>query len=350
MCKNRFFFIQIILFKELVLFLYQNKATTLSMKIKKIIWILISVLFFSSLTSAQTLSQNYLSYIDQYHKIAERQQREHGIPASITLAQGLLESGAGQSYLSKSSNNHFGIKCSDWQGEKIYYDDDTKDECFRKYSQVLDSYEDHSAFLKLRPRYASLFQLKSTDYEGWAFGLKKAGYATDPTYAYKLISIVENYSLHKFDIEQAYAKNSNATDVEVKQKTSKQITEENATYIGSIKSSLNHEIKRVNGVLFVTASVGDSFGTIADEFNIGEARLRRYNDVSSDARLAAGDRVFIAIKKKKAEKECPTHMILAEESMRSISQDYAVRVTELYKLNNMPFEDAVKLGQVLVLR
>ena len=322
------------------------------MNIKKTICISISVLVFNLLSIAQTFNQAYLTYIDQYHKIAEKQQREHGIPASITLAQGLLESGAGQSYLSKSSNNHFGIKCSDWQGEKIYYDDDTKDECFRKYSQVLDSYEDHCAFLKSRPRYASLFELNPTDYEGWAFGLKKAGYATDPTYAYKLISIIENYSLHKFDIEQAYAKNSTVSEVDPKpnSKISKRIIAENTTSIGYVKAASAHEIKRVNGVLFVTAAAGDTFGTIADELNIGEARLRRYNDASYEARLAAGDRVFVAIKKNKAEKGYSTHLILAGESMRSISQDYAVKVTELYKLNNMPYEEGAKLGQMLVLR
>lgn len=323
------------------------------MKIKRIIVVLISVLFINLLGGAQTLSKSYLSYIEQYHEIAEKQQREHGVPASITLAQGLLESGAGQSYLSKSSNNHFGIKCSDWQGEKIYYDDDTKDECFRKYSQVLDSYEDHCAFLKSRPRYASLFELKPTDYEGWAFGLKKAGYATDPTYAYKLISIVENYSLHKFDIEEAYAKNSTVSEVKLKtsSKTSpKRIIEEKTTSIGFVKATTTHELKRVNGVIFVTATAGDSFGTIADEFNIGEARLRRYNDVDSYGKLAVGDRVFLAIKKNKAENGYPTHRILYGESMRSISQDYAVKVTALYKLNNMAFEEGAKLGQMLVLR
>jgi len=308
------------------------------MNIKKTICISISVLVFNLLSIAQTFNQAYLTYIDQYHKIAEKQQREHGIPASITLAQGLLESGAGQSYLSKSSNNHFGIKCSDWKGEKIYYNDDTKDECFRKYNQVLDSYEDHSAFLKSRPRYASLFELKSTDYEGWAFGLKKAGYATDPTYAYKLISIVENYSLHKFDLEQAYANNSNESTVETKPKNPKRIEEENTNYIGTIKSSLNHEIKRVNGVLFVTANAGDTFSSIADEFNIGEARLRRYNDVDLNSRLKDGDRVFVSIKKNKAESGYLNHKIVEGESMRSISQDYAIKVVELYKLNNMPFE------------
>ena len=320
------------------------------MNIKKTICISISVLVFNLLSIAQTFNQAYLTYIDQYHKIAEKQQREHGIPASITLAQGLLESGAGQSYLSKSSNNHFGIKCSDWKGEKIYYNDDTKDECFRKYNQVLDSYEDHSAFLKSRPRYASLFELKSTDYEGWAFGLKKAGYATDPTYAYKLISIVENYSLHKFDLEQAYANNSNESTVETKPKNPKRIEEENTNYIGTIKSSLNHEIKRVNGVLFVTANAGDTFSSIADEFNIGEARLRRYNDVDLNSRLKDGDRVFVSIKKNKAESGYLNHKIVEGESMRSISQDYAIKVVELYKLNNMPFEAGAKLGQVLMLR
>lgn len=322
------------------------------MRIKRITGVLISALFLSLLCVAQTLSPSYISYIEQYHDIAEKQQREHGVPASITLAQGLLESGAGQSDLSKSSNNHFGIKCSDWQGEKIYHDDDTKSECFRKYSQVLDSYEDHCAFLKSRPRYASLFELAPTDYEGWAFGLKKAGYATDPTYAYKLITIIENYSLHKFDIEENYAKNSTVSKMGEKpnSKAQKKNAEGYTTSIGSVKSVSNHEIKQVNAVLFVTAADGDSFGSIADELNIGEARLRRYNDASSDDGLAIGDRVFVAIKKNKAEKGYSTHRILEGESMRSISQDYAVKVVELYKLNNMPFEDGAKLGQMLVLR
>ena len=147
---------------------------------------------------AQNRNQAYLSYIDQYYKLAIKQQKEHNIPASIVLAQGLLESGAGLSDFAKQSNNHFGIKCNnDWTGATIYHDDDSKGECFRKYDKVLDSYEDHALFLKNRQRYAFLFYLSSSDYEGWAHGLKKAGYATDPTYAFKLISIIEDYNLHR---------------------------------------------------------------------------------------------------------------------------------------------------------
>ncbi|HET7733635.1 MAG TPA: glucosaminidase domain-containing protein, partial [Paludibacter sp.] len=170
------------------------------MKFGRKIKFLLTFLLISLLASSQSRNQTYVSYINQYSQLAVKQQKEYGIPASITLAQGLLESGAGISSFAKESNNHFGIKCNDWMGEKIYHDDDSKGECFRKYNQVLESYEDHSLFLKNKPRYAFLFELKSTDYEGWAFGLKKAGYATDPAYAYKLITIIENYDLHQYDL------------------------------------------------------------------------------------------------------------------------------------------------------
>ncbi|MBP8023376.1 MAG: glucosaminidase domain-containing protein, partial [Paludibacter sp.] len=149
--------------------------------------ILLLAFIFSTILStlfAQSKSQAYINYVQNYYKLAMIQQKEHGIPASITLAQGLLESGAGMSELARKSNNHFGIKCHDWSGEKTYHDDDERGECFRKYDKVLDSYEDHSAFLKNRTRYAFLFELSPTDYQAWAHGLKKAGYATDPSYAY----------------------------------------------------------------------------------------------------------------------------------------------------------------------
>ena len=156
------------------------------------IFFVISAISLSLQLFSQAQSQAYLNYIQTYYNLAITQQKEYGIPASITLAQGLLESGAGQSEFVKNSNNHFGIKCHEWTGDKIYHDDDAKGECFRKYDQVIDSYEDHSLFLKNKPRYAFLFELSPTDYQGWAHGLKKAGYATDPSYAYILISIIEN--------------------------------------------------------------------------------------------------------------------------------------------------------------
>lgn len=309
--------------------------------------ILLSLLFISTLASTQTLNRAYLSYIDQYYLLAQKQQKEHSIPTSIILAQGLLESGAGQSILAKSSNNHFGIKCSDWAGEKTYYDDDEKGECFRKYNMVIESYEDHSSFLINRTRYSFLFDLKPTDYEGWAFGLKKAGYATDPTYAFKLISIIENYGLHKFDLDQKLS-----VDDAVNENMAAVVNEKNEAYgsIGFVKEFVNHVLKKVNGVKFVSSLSGDSFRSIADEFNMTEARLRKYNDVSSMDVLSIGQRVFVSAKKNKAPKDCPTHKVRAGETMQSISQDYGIKLVRLYELNNISFDKGAEYGKVLVLR
>ena len=309
--------------------------------------ILLTFLSVSVLASSQTRNKAYLSYIEQYYQIAEKQQKEHGIPASIVLAQGLLESGAGQSSFAKESNNHFGIKCNDWNGDKIYHDDDKKGECFRKYNQVLDSYEDHAAFLKGRSRYASLFQLNPADYEGWAHGLKKAGYATDPTYAYKLISIIEDYNLHQYDL------NGNNSGLALKSNKNSQIESnknENQVSMGVINARMSHTVVKVNKVKLVTSLPGDTYGSIADEFNITEERLRGYNEVNSSASLNPGTRVFVDMKRNKAPKENKTHTVLPGESMYSISQDYGVKVVSLYKLNNISFTDGARVGQVLNLR
>ena len=140
-------------------------------------------------------------YIKKYAELAITEMKEFGIPASITLAQGILESGNGESYLATEGNNHFGIKCHEWKGDEIYADDDNENECFRKYKKAQHSYRDHSEFLTKHSRYSSLFELDITDYRGWAKGLKKAGYATSSTYAEKLISIIERYNLQQYDYE-----------------------------------------------------------------------------------------------------------------------------------------------------
>ena len=140
-----------------------------------------------------------LEYISYFKTVAINEMHLYGIPASITLAQGILESGSGKGRLARKANNHFGIKCHSWNGDKIYHDDDEAQECFRKYKDPNTSYRDHSEFLANRKRYSGLFKLKITDYKGWAKGLRKAGYATDPKYPKKLISLIERYELHKFD-------------------------------------------------------------------------------------------------------------------------------------------------------
>lgn len=149
-------------------------------------------------------------YIDLYAEIAKKNMRSHKIPASITLAQGILESGAGRQRLAAEANNHFGIKCHGWTGAKIYHDDDRSQECFRKYTKVEASYEDHSEFLTGRSRYANLFKLAPDDYKGWARGLRAAGYATDPKYPDKLISLIERYELYKYD-EEVLGKRKNTS-------------------------------------------------------------------------------------------------------------------------------------------
>ena len=303
--------------------------------------IIVIFLFISQLANSQSKNKAYLAYIDQYYQIAEKQQKEHGIPASIVLSQGLLESGAGLSDFAKESNNHFGIKCNDWTGDKVYHDDDKKGECFRKYDKVLDSYEDHALFLKKRARYSFLFDLNPTDYEGWAHGLKKAGYATDPAYAFKLISIIENYDLHRFDIN---GKSSGYND---KNQSGNEL---NRGSMGTIHASTKHVIVKVNGVKFVTSNPGDTYAGIADEFNMPEERLRNYNEVNSTVELDNGSRVFIANKKKKAPKNCETHIALPGESMHSIAQDYGIKIMSIYKLNKIPLSKGVTLGQVLKLR
>jgi len=314
------------------------------MKFKKRTRITIILLFISLLTFSQSQKQAYLAYIDQYHQLAEKQQREHGIPASIVLAQGLLESGAGMSQFAKESNNHFGIKCNDWTGDKIYHDDDQKGECFRKYSQVIDSYEDHAVFLKTRPRYSFLFDLNPTDYEAWAHGLKKAGYATDPTYAFKLISLIEVYDLHRFDLGESAATNNSTADNNTISSSDKRAS------IGKVKAFVNHLIVKVNGVKFVTSLPGDTYAGIADEFRITEDRIRNYNEVNSTVELKKGSRVFLSSKKKKAPKNCETHAVQVGESLHSISQDYGIKIMSIYKMNKIPFTEGVQLGQVLKLR
>lgn len=302
--------------------------------------ILYLFLFFKLFSFAQARNEAYLSYIEQYYSLAVKQQKEHNIPASIVLAQGLLESGAGQSEFARQSNNHFGIKCNnDWSGGRIYHDDDQKGECFRKYNQVLDSYEDHAVFLKIRPRYTYLFKLNPADYEAWAHGLKKAGYATDPTYAFKLISIIEDYNLHRFDIGN-YAPTTMYRDNSAGFKAS----------MGTIQAKCSHSVYRVNGVKFISSLDGDTYAKIAEEFNMDSEKICEYNEVDFRASLPVGIRVFIEQKKTKAPKECETHVVQEGESMYTISQDYAMKVENLYLLNKIPYTEGVSCGQVLKLR
>ena len=288
---------------------------------------LLLILIISCLTlQAQTRNKQYEDYIKKYRELAVEEMKKYHIPASITLAQGLLESGAGQSTLARKSNNHFGIKCgSDWRGKTVSHDDDARGECFRAYKHPKESYEDHSKFLAGRSRYASLFKLKITDYKGWARGLKKAGYATNPRYADQLIGIIELYELHKYD-------------------------EKN--YLKWIKKNPNpHQTYIANDLLYIVVRAGDSWKSISKEFDISQKKLRKYNDLYKGYALQVGDILYLEKKNKKADKEHIVHVLRAGESMYSVSQKYGIRLKNLYKMNKMDADDsAPEVGTILRLR
>ena len=289
--------------------------------------------FIATLAEAATQRKipSYEKYIKTYSALAIEQQKKYKIPASITLAQGLLESGAGQSDLARRSNNHFGIKChSDWRGGRVYHDDDLRGECFRKYKRVEDSYEDHSKFLK-RSRYDRLFQLKITDYKGWARGLQKCGYATDRVYANKLIKVIEDYELYRYDTGKVH-KSTRQEKKKLKYPTVK------------------YTIYRTYGLLYVYAKENDSFDQIAQNLDFPVKDLKKFNEVPEDFPLQKGDIVYIEKKKKKADKPNYDHVVQVGESMHSIAQKYGIQIKSLYKMNKKDKDYVPEEGDVLKLR
>lgn len=275
----------------------------------------------------------YNDYIDAYKHIAIDHMSKYKIPASITLAQGLLESGAGKSQLAQKSNNHFGIKChNDWKGERVYHKDDNPNDCFRKYKKVEDSYEDHAKFIADKQRYKSLFSLKITDYRGWAKGLQQAGYATDKAYANKLIKLIEDYELYQYDRKGVSAKE--------KEKEKERFLAQN----------YKHTPYKTHGLVYVVAEEEDTYEAIAIEFGFKVKDLYKYNEVPKDFPLKAGDLVYFQKKKSKADKPYYEHIVQVGESMHSISQLYGIKVKNLYKMNKKDFEYVPVEGDILKLR
>ena len=286
--------------------------------------------------SAQKKLKSYLNYIDDYNGVAVKQMVKYKIPASITLAQALLESGAGLSELAKSSNNHFGIKChSDWKGERIYRRDDNPNDCFRKYDRVEDSYEDHSLFLTNHSRYSVLFSYNITDYEAWARGLQKCGYATDKAYANKLIKYIEDYQLYVYDKKSSFPKKDKNKDKD--EKTSGESRQMRPAYI-------------THGLLYVIAETDDSFDKIAHDMGFKVQNLLKYNEVPENFPLRRGDIVYLEKKKKKADVPYYEYVVKIGDSMHRISQRYGIRLKNLYKMNRKDFDYVPTEGDVLKLR
>ena len=290
----------------------------------------------ASINAQMKWNSRYQAYIDQYKDLAIAEMLKYDIPASITLAQGLLESGAGMSELARKGNNHFGIKCHDWGGATTYHDDDEEQECFRKYRDVYESYEDHSRFLASQPRYRSLFRLKRTDYKGWARGLKKCGYATSPTYANKLIGIIELYKLHKYDKATKYDRFM-VSRSEVK---------------GIAPGTNLHQIHIYNKNYYLIARAGDTFKSIAKEVGISYKKIAKYNERDKNDTLIPGEVVYLKKKQKKADKAYKNrpHRVKAGESMYSIAQYYGIRTESLYKMNKLGPDYSLKAGDCLRVR
>ena len=286
---------------------------------------------------AKNISQakdSYERYILTYYPIAVEQMERHNIPASITLAQGLLESGAGNSKLSRSSNNHFGIKADkSWKGKRTSSMDNGKLCYFRKYNSVRDSYEDHSMFLVNRQRYASLFKLKKSDYKGWAKGLKKAGYAEDPAYPTKLISLIERYGLQRYD-----------------EYTMKDVKRADGVAFETYETGGRRTIYKSNGLLYVFGNTGDTFKSLGKEVGVSRRKLIKYNDLYKDYNIKAGDILYLEKKHNKASKEYHVHTVKAGESMHSISQKYGIKLDKLYKRNRQYSERGIKIGDIIELR
>jgi hypothetical protein len=267
---------------------------------------------------------------------------EFKIPASITLAQAILESGNGNSRLATEANNHFGIKCHvGWEGESIRMDDDAANECFRKYKHAYDSYKDHSFFLSQRERYSFLFDLEITDYEDWAKGLKKAGYATNPNYAELLINIIKEFELYKLDLMEGPVITENIFPNEIPKGKERE-------YEAFAVGKNGRKIFTNNGRKFIFSRLGDDFYKIASDFNIYAYQVWKYNELSKTDSLEEGRMIYLQRKKNKA--NTPFHTVIPGDTMHEISQLYGIKLSKLYSFNRMEKGSSPRTGQILWLQ
>ena len=277
------------------------------------------LLILSNSVFGQEISRK--EYIEKYSSLAVKQMHQYKIPASITLAQGILESNNGNSRLAVKANNHFGIKCHGWEGKKIFADDDKKNECFRNYKNVLESFVDHSLFLNKYSRYEFLFDYKITDYISWAKGLKKAGYATNSKYPELLIKIIEENKLYQFDREKI-----------------------DKNLISGKRNIYMHP----NKIKYVISQNQETYETIAKSLNIKLKQILKYNDDNKLSVLKVGTKVFIQPKRNRSKQR--THVVNKGEDLRSISQTYGIKMKSLKKRNELILKNGLNNGDKLRLR
>ena len=337
-----------------------HRISTMKINIRTLVLTFVSVVLWSVALSQSRIKYTTEEYIARWSKTAVEHQEKYGIPASITLAQGILESNNGNGRLAVEANNHFGIKCKkSWTGATISHDDDAKGECFRKYHSAEESFEDHANYIDTQPRYDSLFRHSETDYVAWARGLKAAGYATDPQYAEKLIRIIEENKLYLYD------RGGNALDERVAEveKVEQEIVPEQPAapvndakvvdidnYTVTVNPHHGYAVQVVNGVEYVEAKQGDSYTKIAALFDLPIKKIYKFNDVAEGAALEEGERVFLQRKQK--------HYIGADlyctagegETLRAVAQRYGVRLAKLAMLNRLSSDATLHEGQHIKLR
>ena len=315
------------------------KFNSILATVKKLLYILLPLFFLVAATEGP-----FEKYISKYSSLAVSEMQRTGVPASITLAQGLLESAAGESALAVKANNHFGIKChNDWRGKKMHRDDDKVGECFRVYPNVEASYRDHSDFLRFRDRYKKLFELQPTDYMGWARGLKEAGYATDPNYADKLIKVIEDYDLYKFD-----------SDIEVPEaplEFEKPVVVPSYVVREEYRFALTREVYEINGVPCIYAIEGDTYKSIAEANNLFLKELLRFNDLSKAEDLKGGEVVYLQPKKARAVRGSEKYIVGEDgESLRGIAQRFGVKLSALRRMNKLSADYVPAEGDTIILR
>ncbi len=288
-------------------------------------------------------------YIATYKNLAVEEMKRTGIPASITLAQGILETECGNSDLVKKSNNHFGIKCkSTWTGESVTHTDDAPNECFRKYTRAADSYKDHSDYLSTTPRYATLFKLDAADYRGWCYGLKKAGYATNPRYPQILISNIEKYNLQQYDNGILNEQEKIFSDVAVKTNEQPAMIVAPVSYNEkNIDNSLKGKVN-FNGLKAILANKGTSLLAIATKADIALVKLLDYNDLKTDGLLKEEQYIYLERKARQGNRDI--YIALQNETLYDIAQNNGVQLQFLMQYNGLNENENVRKGTKIKLR
>ena len=338
------------------------------------------ITIFSYNLFAQYTEQDIHQYIDRYKELAIQKMDEHKIPASITLAQGVFESASGTSRLATMGNNHFGIKChKEWTGDTLLVDDDALGECFRKYENAEESFNDHSLFLTSRSRYNELFKLNVMDYEAWAKGLKAAGYATNPQYAERLISLIERFNIARHDTtyyeryvlgnmdagkENLLAEKPKKIDMHNKEFVSEKVA--NVVKVEEVRGETlcfsatpkeykqvkypfaNRDIFENNRTYFVIVKEGDTYKSIAADVQDSEKNIRKYNEVLKKVEPKVGEVVYIEQKSKFNSIE--EHEVKQGETIHYISQKYAIQRSYILKYNNLTENAIIYPGNKIKLK